>query len=132
MLVTVKSMMYGYGDEETPYQATVDLLEVCLLPCTDLWRISSWITLTCLHMNYDMEAAVTKQTMRAMCLQEIVVDYVTTMGHIAMDQAGHQGRRLLPEDFLYLVRKASCTSIHLLCNCLCQLCISFMHASVAL
>jgi hypothetical protein len=39
--------------------------------------------------------------------QDIVVDYVTTMAHTAMDQAGSQGRKLLPEDFLYLVRKAS-------------------------
>jgi hypothetical protein len=32
-LNAVKPMMYGFGDAETPYQATVDLLEVEELAC---------------------------------------------------------------------------------------------------
>jgi hypothetical protein len=45
-------------------------------------------------------------------MQDIVVDYVTTMAHTAMDQAVGQGRKLLPEDFLYLVRKVNRTLKH--------------------
>ena len=39
--------------------------------------------------------------------QDIIVDYATTMAHVAMDQATGRGGKLQPEDFLYLVRKAS-------------------------
>ena len=43
--------------------------------------------------------------------QDIIVDYATTMAHIAMDQATGRGGKLQPEDFLYLVRKASMMTI---------------------
>lgn len=59
----LKVMMYGYGDAENPFSATVDLLE------------------------------------------DIVVDYVTTMAHSAMDDATGRDGKMQPNDLLYLVRK---------------------------
>lgn len=37
----------------------------------------------------------------------MVVDYVTTMAHTAMDHATGRDGKMQPEDVLYLVRKAS-------------------------
>ncbi|CAL8468884.1 g8425 [Coccomyxa elongata] len=59
----LKVMMYGYGDAENPFSATVDLVE------------------------------------------DIVVDYVTTMAHTAMEHATGRDGKVQPEDMLYLVRK---------------------------
>ena len=39
-----------------------------------------------------------------MCSQDIVVDYVTTMMHKAMDESAKRGK-LATEDLVYLVRK---------------------------
>ncbi|KAK9915270.1 hypothetical protein WJX75_006911 [Coccomyxa subellipsoidea] len=38
-------------------------------------------------------------------LEEMVVDYVTTMAHTAMDHATGRDGKMQPEDVLYLVRK---------------------------
>lgn len=54
-----------------------------------------------------------------MCLQDIVVDYVTTMMHKAMDESAKRGK-LATEDLVYLVRKVrGSVGAPFLASCIC-------------
>lgn len=54
-----------------------------------------------------MHAELLSQQCTFLPAQDIVVDYVTTMMHKAMDESSKRGK-LATEDLVYLVRKASC------------------------
>lgn len=91
--------MYGHGDVRPDgiSSNSVDLVEVVIQHC-------------CFQL--DTHAQPTPADGK-MYMQDIVVEYCTTLLQKAVDQASLRGAKLQPEDILFLLRKVLCRySVH--------------------